>query len=219
MKKEHLWRGGVYVAGILILALGIVLTTKTGLGISPITSLPFAISTASGIPMSVMVFIVYTCALALQFLIRGRNYRIKDLLQLPMSLFFSLFLDLYERAFNAIFTVAFGRLWQNLLLLAVAIILCGAGLFMMISMRLVVNPPDGLFQTISEVYHKDLGLVKNIMDISFVLCTIAVDLIFSGRLVSVGLGTIIAMIFIGRTVGLCNRLFREKMSALAGIGA
>ena len=72
--------------------------------------------------MSVMVFIVYTCALALQFLIRGKNYRIKDLLQLPMSLFFSVFLDLYERAFNAIFTVAFDKLWQNLLLLAVAIL-------------------------------------------------------------------------------------------------
>ena len=219
MKKEHIWRGGIYVVGILILALGIVLTTKTGLGISPITSLPFAISTASGIPMSVMVFIVYACALALQFLIRGKNYRIKDLLQLPMSLFFSVFLDLYERAFNAIFTVAFDKLWQNLLLLAVAIVLCGVGLFMMISMRLVVNPPDGLFQTISEVYHKDLGLVKNIMDISFVLTTIAVDLIFSGRLVSVGLGTVIAMIFIGRTVGLCNRLFRKKVCALAGIEA
>ena len=51
MKKEHIWRGGIYVVGILILALGIVLTTKTGLGISPITSLPFAISTASGLPM------------------------------------------------------------------------------------------------------------------------------------------------------------------------
>lgn len=217
MKKEHVFRGVIYVTGILVLALGIMLTTKTGLGVSPITSFPFAISTVTGIPMSVMVFVVYFITMVMQIFIRGKNYPLKDLLQLPMSFFFSLFLDMFERVLNSVFPMTFDRLWQNLLLLAVAIVLCGMGVFMMLSMKLIVNPPDGLFHTISEVYHKDLGTVKNVMDITFVSLSASVDLIFGGRLTSVGLGTVLAMIFIGRTVGLCDRLFRKKFRALAGI--
>ena len=38
MKKSIGYRWGFYVAGLLILALGIILNTKSGLGVSPIIS-------------------------------------------------------------------------------------------------------------------------------------------------------------------------------------
>ena len=38
MKKTRIMRGICYVAGLLILAMGIILNTKSGLGVSPIIS-------------------------------------------------------------------------------------------------------------------------------------------------------------------------------------
>ena len=45
MQKTYFYRGLFYLMGLLILALGITLNTKTGLGVSPIISVSFSIST------------------------------------------------------------------------------------------------------------------------------------------------------------------------------
>ena len=48
IKKPILFRGLFYAAGLLILALGLTLNTKTGLGVSPIISVAYSISVISG---------------------------------------------------------------------------------------------------------------------------------------------------------------------------
>lgn len=44
MKKSSILRTIFYVSGLLILALGIILNTKSGLGVSPIISVAYSIS-------------------------------------------------------------------------------------------------------------------------------------------------------------------------------
>ena len=45
MKKTNIYRGFFYLGGLLVLALGIILNTKAGLGVSPIISVSYSIST------------------------------------------------------------------------------------------------------------------------------------------------------------------------------
>ena len=45
MKKQLFYRILFYAAGLLILALGLTLNTKTGLGVSPIISVAYSIAT------------------------------------------------------------------------------------------------------------------------------------------------------------------------------
>ena len=45
MKKQIFYRILFYAAGLLILALGLTLNTKTGLGVSPIISVAYSIAT------------------------------------------------------------------------------------------------------------------------------------------------------------------------------
>ena len=44
MNKKMLYRILIYIAGLLTLALGIILNTKAGLGVSPIISISYSIS-------------------------------------------------------------------------------------------------------------------------------------------------------------------------------
>lgn len=46
--KQKLWREGFYACGLVILALGITLNIKTGLGVSPIVSIPFVAAQVGG---------------------------------------------------------------------------------------------------------------------------------------------------------------------------
>ena len=44
MKQTNILRGIFYIVGLLVLALGIILNTKAGLGVSPIISVSYSIS-------------------------------------------------------------------------------------------------------------------------------------------------------------------------------
>lgn len=48
MNKNMVNRIIIYVAGLLVLALGIILNTKAGLGVSPIISVSYSISQING---------------------------------------------------------------------------------------------------------------------------------------------------------------------------
>jgi len=216
-KKQHIfWRGFFYLCGVLMLSVGVTLCTRSGLGISPITSLPYAIANALGVSFPVVTGVVYCIMVACQFCIRGKkNRNWFDLLQLPFSVFFSAALEWFGR----LFSFQFSHFWQNFLLLLGATLLVGIGAAITVDMRLVPNPPDGMMYAISERTGKDLGLIKNIIDAICVCISLVLDLTSSGKLVSVGIGTVVGMIFLGRIIYLFNRLFRKKMEILAGISA
>jgi len=48
MNKKMVNRIIIYVAGLLVLALGIILNTKAGLGVSPIISVSYSVSQING---------------------------------------------------------------------------------------------------------------------------------------------------------------------------
>ena len=213
-KKQWTLRFLIYSVGLMILALGVTFSTKAGLGISPITAVPYSIANAFPvIPFSVSVFLVYAVMLAVQFAVKGKHREWRDLLQIPFSFVLSAFLEW----FGALFDLRFESLWQNLLLLALATVCIGVGAAMMVAMHMVPNPPDGVIYAVHLVTGRDMGLLKNLLDLLCVAIAAAVDLVFTGRLTSVGLGTVVVMVLTGRVVYVFNRLFRRRLIRLAGL--
>ena len=212
MKKHLVWRGGLYLAGMITIALGITLNTKSGLGISPSTSAQYALANWLGTPFSATVFAVYMVMVAAQMLIRRRGCW-KHLLQIPSSVVFTSFLSWFGTLVN----VSCPLFRQKLLLAVLGSVLVGIGFAVMVNMQIIPNPPDGLIFEVSEATGKDLGFWKNAFDISFAILAGIMDMISDGRLISIGLGTVIAMILTGRIVALTNRLLKEKMLRRAGL--
>ena len=210
---QKVMRAVIYLVGIVTLAVGITLNTITGLGVSPLISMPFCVSQIWSLSFPVMTFIAYSAFVGIQFLLRGKHSRIRDLLQLPFSLVFSGLLSLCGMVLD--FTLP--HLWQNLLLLVLGIVLTGVGAAMTVNMRLVANPADALAQTVGEVTKKGMGLGKNIIDFSAVGITLLIGLIAVHRPVGIGVGTVVAMIGIGRVVAIFNHFFKEKMNRAAGV--
>ena len=213
MRKEWLWRGGIYLSGMMIIAVGITLSTKSGLGIAPMTSAPYALAASLQVSFSNTVFFVYVGMVFIQWLIQGKNRTWKVFLQIPSSLVFTSFL----RWFEQLMPLSCENLWQKLLTAAAGSILIGIGFAMMVDMQLIPNPPDGLIFVTSEATKKDLGLWKNIFDMTFVILAGMIDWFSCGHLRSIGLGTMIAMVLTGRVVALTNRLWKEKMLRKAGM--
>ncbi|MBR4098839.1 MAG: hypothetical protein IKK44_02480 [Clostridium sp.] len=211
---NRIYRGGIYALGTLTLAAGITLNTKTGLGVSPIISIPFSISELWGLDFAMLTFVLYALCIVGEVLIR-RQIRISDLLQLPFSFVFSLLLDI----FSALITYDCSQhgLGSNLGLLLLAVLLTGAGIALMVNMQLIPNPADGIVQAIAQRLDWEQGAAKNFFDISCAGTTCVLGLVFAQKIVGIGLGTLVAMVGVGRAVFLVNRLFKTKMCQAAGL--
>ena len=207
-----------YGLGIVILALVITLNTKTGLGVSALVSIAYTVANAWNLNFALMTFLLYTCFALIEvglkwgFLPQLRKVLWKDLLQIPFSLAFSLLLNV----FGGIIPVA-EHVGAQIVMLVLAIVCTGIGAAMIVDMHLIPNPADGLAQTLGMVTKKGMGLGKNLLDCSCVGISAVIGLVARGRLIGIGIGTIAAMIGVGRVVALFNRCFETKLCRTAGV--
>lgn len=211
MKKFNRW--SIYLLGMSVLAAGITLNSKTGLGVSPIISVAFCVSDIFSLNFGDMTFLLYAIFVVVQLFLRDRSEHIAVLLQLVVSLVFSRVLNLFGAAMTYDHTLH--SLPVNLAVLAVAIFLTGAGVSLSVNMRLIPNPGDGIVQAIAQKMDWPQGFTKNIFDGGCVIATILIGILFARRITGIGLGTLLAMLGVGRAVALVNRLFQEKMLAVA----
>lgn len=213
--KKQCWcfRIFFYIISLVILALGITLNTKTGLGVSPIISVSYSVSQVLHLNFGNVTLVWYTIFVIVQLIIRGKNRRWYDLLQIPLSIVFTRFMNLFDAAIH----------WEsdsfvaNLLLLVVAIILTGVGAAMSVNMQLVPNPGDGIVAAIADVIHKDMGFAKNMFDLLNICMTFIIGIVSGHFLLGIGVGTVFAVIGVGRAVAAFNYLCKEKMNILAGL--
>lgn len=117
-KKNYAARAAIYAMGLVILAAGITMNTKTGLGVSTIISVPFAISSIWDVNFSLVTFATYALFVVIEMIIKGSDRTVIDWLQIPFSIVFSLLLNMFSKLLD----FNFGHLWQNTLYLAAAII-------------------------------------------------------------------------------------------------
>ena len=96
-------RWGFYLMGLLILAMGLTLNTKAGLGVSPIISLSYAASVIWNRNFGDMTFVLYGIFVLIQAAIHlrekgkaGRSLLMKDALQFPLSIVFTRFLNVFS---------------------------------------------------------------------------------------------------------------------------
>lgn len=206
-------RFGLYLLGMVLLALGLTLNTKTGLGASAIVSIPFTLSEGTDLDFGDLTLLEYCVLVAAQFVVKGKNRTWVDLLQLVVSLVFTRFLNLFKAAIP----YESGFLPADIALLVVAIILTGVGAAMTVDMQLVPNPGDGIVHSLAQRFGKELGLCKNLFDVGCVAISLVLGLAFGDPLLGIGLGTILSMVGVGRSIAVFNGLCKPRLLAMAGL--
>ncbi len=186
----------MYLFSLAVLALGITLNTKTQLGVSPIVSVPFCISQLLPLPLGLTTFVHYLLLIALQKLLLGKDFPPLQYLQILASLVTSLFIQGWD-----LLLPLFSPLWARLLVLVVAIVLTGLGASLSLAMDIVPNPADGLAHAVGRKLRRDVGLGKNLIDLVSLAVSLILGLLFAGRILGIGAGTVCAMLLTGRVMG------------------
>lgn len=233
--SQPLFRGLFYLAGLLILALGITMNTKAGLGVSPIISVSYSISTIWEHNFGNTTLLLYSVFVLVEMILHGWGARkgggglrrplgttlLLDALQFPLSLVFTRFLNWFSAGIPDLATQCQGSFWGTLpgqiLFLLVAILCTGVGAALSLNMRLIPNPGDGIVQAIADRAGKSVGLCKNCFDLGNVALTTAIGLLAVGWPVGIGLGTLLSMIGVGRVIALFNHFCFRPTAALSGL--
>ena len=210
-------RIAVYLLGMIILACGLTLNTKVTLGVSPLLALPFAVSQIFELNFANLVFYWYCIFILAELIIhyfivrtKDRAVYVMDVLQIVISLIFTRIMNFIGQFIPVFETQCSGFLSTlpfRLLMLVLAIILTGTGAALTLNMKLVSNPGDGIVAAISEAIHKPVGTAKNIVDITCVIMTTIVSLLLAHKILGVGIGTLVAMLGVGRVIAFINRNF------------
>ena len=227
MKRQYCYRGLIYLGGLVLLALGISLNTKTQLGVSPIISVSYSISTILNLNFGNTTLVQYTIFILIEILLhllKGRKKQVLfDALQFPLSLVFTRFLNIFNTILPD-FVADLGGTWMGTMpgrigFLLIAIILTGVGAAMSLEMRIIPNPGDGIVQTLADTIGGSVGLTKNCFDLLNITITFCVGLFSGNFLVGIGIGTVLAVLGVGRAIAVFDHFCLKGIQKVSGVEA
>ncbi len=87
------------------------------------------------------------------------------------------------------------------------------GATLIVSARLVPVAPDGMVQTLSQVFHCEFGKVKYLFDGACLCIALAYGLVRTGAVVGIGVGTVVAVLLSGGICTFWGRLLNRRLMA------
>ncbi len=181
-------RVALMLAGIAVMALGIDVVVKADLGNSPISATPNVL--ALGFPaVSFGAFMLgWQCFLVLvQVALLRREFRLVDLWQIPISVFFGLCIDWFMALLGAAAPTTYLASW---LWLAVGMAVLAAGIVMTVVSGTVMNCGEAVVQAVVRKTGARFGTVKVGFDLACAALAVLCALVFVGHLAGVREGTV-----------------------------
>ena len=198
----------LFLIGLPIMSFGVVFVIKCNLGSSPISSIPFVVEQLTPYTLGELTFAINAWLVAVQYFFT-RRITSPLLLQVPMTLLFSIYIDLSAIVLENFFVDTY---LMSLTLLVTACFVTAFGIAFLVIANLVILPGEGAVQAIANRFGLDFGFTKIGFDVSCVLISIAIALYCRGDLAGLREGTIISAFLTGWFVRFCLRRITTKDS-------
>lgn len=204
-----------FTAGVVINSFGIVFITKSALGTSPISSVPYVLSLQFPVfSFGVTTFILNMLFVLGQIVLLRRDFRPVQFLQIAATFLFSALIDISMVLLDCVHPAS---VFAKLVSLLAGCMILAAGVSIEVAPAVIVVPGEGIVRAIARTAGIRFGTVKICFDVSLMVLSTALSFLFFGRLNGIGAGTVISAFAVGRFVNLVNRHFPliEKIRALA----
>ena len=209
-KTELIKRYIFLLAGLFASGLGVSFITKTGLGTSPITSIPYTLSLGFTPTVGMFTLVFNIFLVILQVILLRRNFQLQNLLQLPIIALFSFFIDLTMSLLGFMQPETYA---MKVVSLIVGCLILGFGVFMEMVANVAMLPGEATVRAVSDVFSTDFGKTKIAFDSSMTIIAAILSFIMFRHLDGVREGTIVAAIL----VGFIARLFKKYIGGIEKI--
>lgn len=204
----------MYFVGLFIMTIGIALSVKSNLGVSPVSSIPYTMTCVWGIEMGKATIIFHAALVLIQILLLRKRFKPINLLQVVVGIVFGYFTTFCN--YLATFLPSTDNIAMRIVLMLVSTVFIAVGIFFYLPANLIPLAGEGVMQAVSDVTHIEFAKVKIGFDCSMVIISVITCLICIHSLGSVGVGTVIAAFLVGFNLGRVNKAFGAKRDKLLG---
>lgn len=212
-KKETVKRYLLFILALFFMGIGVALTKRGELGVSPISSVANVVSIKFTFLSFGTWLTISNCVLLLgQIILLRKKFKLIQLLQIPLSFLFGYFTDfgLWLAGF-----IPNDNYIVQLSLVISGIVILGFGITLGVIADVILNSGEAFVKAISDVTHKEFSNVKIAFDVSWVLFSVVLSLIFfDGALVGTREGTVISAVFTGVTVKFWKKLIQKPVDKI-----
>lgn len=211
MKNALLQRTVLFICGLFIMAIGVNLSVKANLGVSPISCLPYVYSLRFPLTLGQTTIILNILLIILQMLLLQKKYQWVQLIQIPVVLLFGWFIDITMPMVSWIEPTHYASQTFYCLLSCAGIAL---GVFFEVKVKLTYLPGEGLAMALCRRFGFEFGKSKIGVDSSLVIAGIFSSLFFMGNVEGIREGTLLAALLVGYMVRLFNKTLPFPQSFL-----
>lgn len=204
----------MYFVGLFIMTIGIALSVKSNLGVSPVSSIPYTMTCVWGIEMGKATIIFHAALVFIQILILRKRFKPINLLQVVVGIVFGYFTTFCN--YLATYLPSTDNMVMRIVLMLVSTVFIAVGIFFYLPVDLIPLAGEGVMQAVSDVTKIEFSKVKIGFDCSMVVISVITCLICIYSLGSVGVGTVIAAFLVGFNLGRVNKAFGAKRDKLLG---
>lgn len=204
----------MYFIGLFVMTIGIALSVKSNLGVSPVSSIPYTMTCVWGIEMGKATILFHIVLVLIQILLLRKKFKPVQLLQVVIGVVFGYFTTFCNYMVSFLPTPE--NLGIRIIMVLASTVFVAFGIFLYLPADLIPLAGEGCMQAVSSVTHIEFSKVKIGFDCTMVLVSAITCLTVLHNLGSVGAGTIIAAILVGTLVGIINRAFGKQRDKLLG---
>lgn len=203
----------MYFIGLFIMTIGIAVSVKSDLGVSPVSSIPYTLTVVWGVEMGLATFLFHIVLVLIQILLLRKEFKPKNFIQLAIGVIFGLFTTFCNYLVLELLPPV-ENMAVRIILLVVSIVVVAAGLFLYVPADIMPLAGEGTILAISQKTRFKFSHVKIGFDVVLSLISLGVCLAVIGELGSVGIGTIVSAVFTGIVLGVITKLFGDKRDKL-----
>ena len=192
-----------FILGLIINSFGVAFITKSALGTSQISSIPYVLSLKfTNLSFGQTTFIFNMLFILIQLLILKKDFHPIQFLQVLANILFSFFIDI------SMLVLA----WLNpqtlplrILSLLIGCAILAIGISVEVAPDVIKVPGEGIVHAISRVSGIEFGKVKIRFDVTLIIMATLQSFLFFHKLNGIGLGTIISAVLVGPMISFVNR--------------
>lgn len=203
---NYLTRVIVYLVGLFIMTIGVSMSVKSNLGVSPVSSISYTIMCITGLEMGKATILFHIVFVIIQIII------FKNLLQVFVGIIFGYFTTFSNYLFSFIPSTE-NYVIRAVLMLGSTVVIA-FGIFLYLPVDVVPLAGEGAMKAISDKTGIMFSHVKIGFDISMVLVSLAACLIALRKPGAVGVGTVVAAVIVGIILGRFNHFLGAKKGKL-----
>ena len=195
----------MYILGLFILTIGISISVKSDLGVSPLSSLPYTMTCVWGIEMGKATIIFHCLLILLQAILLGRKFKPINLLQVLAGIIFGYFTTFCNYLIS--FIPSPNNMVDQIMMALISTVFVAVGTFFYLPTNIMPLAGEGIVDTIAVVTKTEFSNIKIMFDSFLVLVSVIICFIALHNLGSVGIGTLIAALLVGAEIGYLTKLF------------